>query len=109
MDKKSEYQSGLPEAVSKEHLLEVFKVFSQHGIANPDDLSLDDPAVIEANRKFGIWMADCLSRAEESYNPKKAEMELSLEYSMFYIDAGFTDPEYLEEVAYGRLGGSDLP
>lgn len=72
-----------------------YKKFVEQGITNPDDLDLDDPEVQEAHELFYQWQAQEEARVQGN---KEAEHEFNLAKTTFYVDAGFTDPEYLDEV-----------
>lgn len=90
-------ESGFSNAHRNQVLL-AFKKFVEHGTTNPDDLPLDDPQVIEANAILDSWSAAAEQRAQQSSTPE-ALLEYSLLRSTIYVDAGFTDPTYLDEVA----------
>jgi hypothetical protein len=85
-----------PEAlVTREIALEAARKFSEKGITSPDDLDLNDPEVKEANRLFDEWRIAEEARVKGDI---EAEHKLNLELTMFYVDAGFTDPNYLGDV-----------
>ena len=77
-----------PEKVSKEQVIEIYKKFVERGITSPDVLDLDDSEVIEANSLFDRW------QSQEDPNDER----FNFEKTKLYIDAGFTDPNYLEDV-----------
>lgn len=81
--------------ISRDEAIAAYKKFVEKGVANPDDLDLRDPDVIEANNLFDKWREQEGGKAAGN---KEAERRLNLAKTMFYIDAGFTDPAYLEEV-----------
>ena len=74
--------------VSKEQVIEVYKKFVERGITSPDALDLNDPEVIKANNLFDKW------QAQEDSNDER----VNFEKTKLYVDAGFTDPNYLEDV-----------
>ena len=80
--------SSTPEKVSKEQVIEAYKKFVERGITSPDALDLDDSEVIEANNLFDKW------QGQEDANDKR----VNFEKTKLYVDAGFTDPNYLEDV-----------
>jgi hypothetical protein len=83
---------------NRDQVLAAFKKFVDRGIASPDDLPLDDPEVVSANAVLDSWGAEAQRRAEQ--NPASdANLEYSLSRSTVHVDAGFDDPDYLEEVA----------
>lgn len=74
--------------VTRKRVIEAYKKFVERGIKSPDDLDLDDPEVIEANNLFHKFVA------RENMNDEKINFEMT----KLYIEAGFTDPNYLEDV-----------
>ena len=80
--------SPSPEKVSKDQVVGAYRKFVERGITSPDDLDLDDPEVIEANNLFDKW------QLQEDSNDEK----VNFEKTKLYVDAGFTDPNYLEDV-----------
>lgn len=93
-----------PEAptYTREQVIEGFKKFIDRGILNPDDLPLDDPEVAQANAVHVAWGEQAERKANQSPVPG-AMLEYSFSQITLMIDAGFTAPEYLEEVANGWL------
>ncbi|MEK7669212.1 MAG: hypothetical protein AAB350_01285 [Patescibacteria group bacterium] len=81
--------------VTREIALGVARKFSERGITSPDNLDLNDPEVKEANRLFNEWRMAEEARVKGDI---EAEHKLNLELTMFYVDAGFTDPNYLGDV-----------
>jgi hypothetical protein len=69
--------------ITREEAMVAYKRFVDQGATSPDSLNPDDPEVQEAKKFFGEW------QAREGSAFLKAT---------FYIDAGFTDKAYLEEV-----------
>ncbi len=87
-----------PEAknqVTKNKVIAAYRPFIEAGTTNPDDLDLDDPEVQKANQLYDQWQ----DQVKNSANGPEAKIRADLEITMFYVDAGFTDPDYLEEVA----------
>ena len=81
--------------VTREIALGVARKFSERGITSPDNLDLNAPEVKEANRLFNEWRMAEEARVKGDI---EAEHKLNLELTMFYVDAGFTDPNYLGDV-----------
>jgi len=81
--------------ITKDEAMSAYKKFVDKGITTPDKLDLDDPEVIEANKKFDQWRGQEDKKA--AGNPE-LELRNDLNKTMFYVDAGFTDKDYLEEV-----------
>jgi len=68
-----------------------YKKFVDAGITNPDDIPLDAPA----HKLFDEWRQQLDNEAGDNEEQK---LRADLAKTMFYVDAGFTDPEYLDEV-----------
>lgn len=84
---------------TREQVVDAFRIFPQRGITNPDDLPLHDPDVISANALLQVW--DNQQKAEvRKLNTPEADLEHTLSRSTIYVDAGFSDPVYLDEVAH---------
>lgn len=74
--------------VTRERVIEAYKKFVERGITSPDSLDLNDPEVVEANNLFHKFVA------QENMNDEKINFEMT----KLYVDAGFTNPNYLEDV-----------
>ncbi|MDP4038422.1 MAG: hypothetical protein Q8P54_00415 [bacterium] len=83
---------------NREQVIEVLKKFVEKGVSNPDDLPLSNPEVVEANRVLDSWNERTERLARENPTPGAA-LESQLSRSTVHVDAGFSDPEYLDEVA----------
>lgn len=83
---------------SREQVIEAFRRFPQRGINNPDDLPEVDPEVIEANNILDTWTKQTQSEAQRKATPG-ANLEFTFDRSTIFVDAGFSDPDYLDEVA----------
>jgi len=85
-------------APTRQQVVDGFKKFVDRGIANPDDLPLDDPQVATANAILDAWCQQAEARVKQNRSPE-ANLEFSLSRSTVLTDAGFSDPDYLDEVA----------
>jgi len=94
MDETKPYQESFPQ-ISREQTLLAYKKFVDRGIKNPDALDLNDSEVIEANDLFNKWQSQEDVKAQGDAD---AEQRVNFEKTMFYVDAGFIDTVYLEEV-----------
>ena len=83
---------------SRDQVIDAFKPFVERGIISPDDLSPNDPEVVEANKLLKAWSDHARVVADKSPDPATLS-EYELSRSTFYTDAGFSDPDYLDEVA----------
>lgn len=83
---------------SREQVVDAFRKFPGRGFTSPDDLPLDDADVISAYALLQVWdnqQGICVKRL----GTLESELRHELERSTIYIDAGFSDPDYLDEVA----------
>jgi len=85
----------LKNEITREKVIDAYKKFIERGITNPDDLDLEDPEVKEANELFYKWQEQEDTRAEGN---EELMHRANLAKTMIYVDAGFTDPAYLDEV-----------
>ncbi len=83
-----------PKKIEKEQLVALYQKFITQGITNPDSLDLDDPEVKEANDLYFKW----INQLDEEAKTDELKQRINFEKTMFYIDAGFTDPSYVEEI-----------
>ncbi len=84
----SELSNLEQQGVTRDQVIEAYKKFVEEGITSPDDLDLNDSEVIEANNLFDKWAA--------GQDPD--DKRLNFEKTKLYVDAGFTDLNYLENV-----------
>lgn len=76
---------------TKEAALFGYKKFVDAGATNPADVPTDAPE----HELFYEWQKQLDARAGDDEEKQK---QASIEKTMFYIDAGFNDPDYLDEV-----------
>ncbi len=79
----------------RQQATEAYKQFVAEGVKNIDDLDLEDPRAIEAQRIFDLWRNRLDAEAEVS---REAREEANFAKTIFYYETGFTDPDYLEEI-----------
>ena len=87
--------------ISREQVVEAFKKFVAQGITNPDDLPANNDSVA-ANKLLDEWTEQEMKKAKKTGGPK-ADLLFSLGRTTIFIDAGFSDPEHLEEVSQDWL------
>ena len=87
---------------TREQVVDTFRKFPDRGIASPDDLPLDDSEVISANTLLQVWDNQYKAEVQKLGTPE-ANLEYTLSRSTIYVDAGFSDPDYLDEVAHDWL------
>jgi hypothetical protein len=88
-------EKGPEKVITKTEAIAAYKKFIDRGATNPDSLDLTDPEVDAANGLFEQWIEQEDEKAEGN---ESAEQRTNFEKTMFYVDAGFTDPVYLQEV-----------
>ena len=86
--------------VTREEVINAYKKFVEQGIKSPDDLDLENTEVKDANELFDKWQAQEDKRAEGS---EELMHRTNLAKTMLYVDAGFTVPDYLDEVLHDWL------
>ncbi len=88
-------EEGYVENYSQAEIVEILRRARERtGTKHPDDLDLDDPA----GNAFVVWCAQ-ENPYESLLPPKAAEYKWDLDKTMAYFDAGFDDPDYLDELA----------
>lgn len=80
---------------TREDVMQAYEQFVKNGILNPDDLDLEDPEVIRANELFFKWVKEGDEKAEGN---RELEHRFNIEKTIFYVNCGFTDEVYLEDV-----------
>lgn len=86
------------QSINREEIINAYKKFVEQGITNPDVLDNADSGVKEANELFYKWIAQEDARVQEENNNPEVGYSINLAKTMLYVDAGFTDPAYLNEV-----------
>lgn len=81
--------------ISKDRVISAYKKFVEKGITHPDDLDLQDPEVQEANSLFEQWEKN---RSDDSRHNPDNQLRNEIEVTLFYVVAGFKDPNYVDEV-----------
>lgn len=88
-----------PKPESAENLrqaaLLAYQAFIEKGVTSPDRLDLKDEAVKQANQLYYDWQKTLDAEAEGN---REAEHWANLAKTIFYVEAGFTDPEYLKDI-----------
>jgi hypothetical protein len=93
-----------PGKLTRDMVVEGLREFSSFGFSDPDELSsLDNSKVAQAEHAFIDWATDERATAE-AIGTIEARIAASFAISTVYVDAGFTDPEFLAEVANEWLG-----
>jgi len=86
-----------PESVeiSRQEVIDAYKKFVERGITSPDNLNSADLEVIEANNLNDKWQAQ---EGKKSEGNEDSEKRTNFEKTMLFVDAGFTDANYLNDV-----------
>lgn len=83
------------EVIRREEVIDAYKKFVEQGIMNPNDLDFNDAEVMEANELFDKWRGQEDKQIGED---EESGHQINLAKTMLYVDAGFTDPGYLDDV-----------
>ena len=98
--KESFSSSELKREITKDEVIAVYKKFVERGIKNPDNLDFMDPEVKEAEDLLLAWQ----EQEDQSANSDdELQLRANLAKTMFYVDAGFGDPDYLDEILHDWL------
>jgi len=84
--------------IIREQVVAELKKIADRGVRHPDELNRLDPDIAQAQELFFAYARQETAKAKEIGTPE-AELERSLDLSTVEADSGFTDPEYLDEVA----------
>lgn len=87
----TEEESG----VTREQAIAAYREFVESDVKYPFGLDFQDPKVIEAEELLERWKNDMFANAK---GDQEALLRAELVETMFYVDAGFTDSTYLDEV-----------
>ncbi len=82
----------------REQVVETLRKLAEKGFTHPDDLPADDSEVAFANELLDGWTQQQEALAKQK-GTKEADLEFSLDRSTIFVDAGFSHPDYLDEVA----------
>lgn len=86
--------------ITRGEVISAYRRFVEQGITNPDDLDLNNPEVQEANELFDQWQKQEDARAKGN---EESMYRVNLAKTMLFVDAGFTDPDYLDEILRDQL------
>lgn len=101
------YASGLMERqpINREDVIQAYAPIVCRGPLNPySDLNFKDSEFKKAHQLYLKWIEQQNKLAEQ--HPELFH-RINFEKTMFYVDAGFTAPEYLEEVLNWLYGDLD--
>ncbi len=83
---------------TRERVVDSFRKFAAKGITHPDDLPSDDADVQNANRLLDEWTKQQKSEVEKK-GVLEAHLNFNLSRNTIFVDAGFKNRDYLDEVA----------
>ena len=92
MEKVTPVESG--EKVSRDQVLSAYKKLAGKA-GDPAELDENDPEVISAEKLYEMWEARL---SNETMSDGDAQLRHNFEKTMLFVDAGFHDPDYLEDV-----------
>lgn len=98
--KESFSSPELKREITKDDVIAVYKKFVERGIKNPDNLDFTDPEVKEAEDLLLAW---CEQEDQSANGDDELQLRANLAKTMFYIDASFDDPDYLDEILHDWL------
>ena len=81
--------------VTRDEVIAVYRKFAERGITDPANLDQTDPEVQEAEQLLKKWVMQ--EEARTADDPVAAR-QFRIEQTKLYVDAGFTDPSYMEDV-----------
>jgi len=85
------------ERVSKDQVIAAYRKFVEAGMKSPDRLDHNDPEVQAAHEVFYKWQAELDAEAGDDEN---ARQRANFEKTRIYVEAGFTDWTYLQDVLH---------
>lgn len=90
----------LRQPITRQQVIDAYKKFVERGVTSPDILDENEPEVKVANDLFLQWVYQEDKQAAEAptKDDREAHYRNNFSKTMLYIDAGFTDQNYLEEV-----------
>jgi hypothetical protein len=84
--------------ISRNEVIEGLRKVAERGIVHPDDLDRTDQEVKQAQERMFAYVNQEDEKAKQAKTPE-AIYENRFDQATLEVDAGFTDPEYLDEVA----------
>src|ERR1019366_4691664 len=86
---------------TREQVVDNYKVLLAQGVTNPFDILVSNNPSLQfakADQEFIEWAIQRGYDARQ-VGTVEAELEVSLDIAMVYLDAGFTDRDCLEEIS----------
>jgi hypothetical protein len=86
----------------KQIVIDAYRSIIEKGVTDPLSLDNNDPAVISAEAQQNAWTTRMQTRLETAKKEHGASTAAWIEFqmTMFYLEAGFTDKKYAEEVLF---------
>ncbi len=83
---------------SREQVLAAFRKLATKDGLDPADLDSNDPEVVAANKLHDAWVEQEENKAKAA-GSSAARLLKNLDLTTIFVDAGFNDREYMEDVA----------
>ncbi|OGM75347.1 hypothetical protein A2382_04635 [Candidatus Woesebacteria bacterium RIFOXYB1_FULL_38_16] len=83
--------------LDREVVVQAFCEFVLEGVTHLDELLVEEGRVKEANKLLDRWTVQEERRVEQ-VGTLEERLRFNLSQSTVFVDAGFSDPQYLEEV-----------
>lgn len=90
-------EEELKQNISREQVIQAFSELSGDGQKDPADLDLDNPEVKEANELFYEWFEQQTAQLPDG--DLEGYLHFEARTTTLFVEAGFHDPDYLDEVA----------
>lgn len=85
---------------SEKNMTEQFRtVAQQYGPVDPSMLpEIGDQSIRRLFRVYDSWVKTQQKKVDEAGGTTEADLRMSLKVTPFFVDVGFTDPQYVDEV-----------
>lgn len=91
-----------PADPEKQIVIDAYRTIIERGATDPESLDNNDPDVASANAQHVAWMThmEALSETAKKEHDAGTAAWIAFQMTMFYLEAGFTDKKYAEEVLF---------
>ena len=87
-----------PRQYTRDEVVEILKEFSSLCDGHPDNLDSNDPRIAQSESAVLAWIEQEQVIANKT-GTLEAELSMNLTVSTIYIDAGYHNQDYLDEIA----------
>lgn len=105
MNEKGPSSTEYENPITREVLIAEFKKFVDEGITHPNDMDPRNPKFQKELQLYNSW---CEQLKAQAGNNEQLQHQSNLMQTMFFIDAGFSDPDYLDEVLNDWLAQDEV-